>query len=157
MLTYAGPTDPVAGETAMYDPDVLYGIHIDTNQDQVADHDLWIRFGQNASGNWGMQVEGIPGGDPAMQSGPVEFANTISGPTDAYFWAGLRDDPFFFDLQGFMDTLSTGTLSFVNDRDFFAGKNISAIVIRLQTSDSGRGRGRHVRRVGDHRSGRRLT
>lgn len=135
VLTYAGPNEPIAGQTATYDPDVIYGIHIDTDGDQAADQELWVRFGQSASGNWGVQVEGIPGGDPAVQSGAVEITNRISGVTDGFFWAGLRDDPFFFDLQGFQDTLSTGTLSFVNDRDFFAGKNISAIVIQLQTSD----------------------
>ena len=57
--------------------------------------------------------------------------------TDGFFWAGLREDPFFFDLTGFQETLSTGTVSFVNDRDFFAQKNISAIVIELETEDLG--------------------
>ncbi|MEC7524258.1 MAG: DUF4331 family protein [Myxococcota bacterium] len=135
VLTYAGPVDPVDGQTAVYDADVLYGIHIDNDDDQAADHDIYVRFGQNASGNWGIQVEGIPGGDPATQAGPVAFQNSIDGVTDGFFWVGLREDPFFFDLTGFQETFSTGTLSFVNDRDFFAGKNISAIVIELETED----------------------
>ncbi|MEQ8460967.1 MAG: DUF4331 family protein [Sandaracinaceae bacterium] len=137
VLTYAGPVDPVAGQTATYDPDVLYGIHIDNDGDNLADHDLYVRFAQNASGNWGMQVEGIPGGDPGIQAGPVAVQNGIDGVTDGFFWAGLREDPFFFDLTGFQETLSTGTVSFVNDRDFFAQKNISAIVIELETEDLG--------------------
>lgn len=135
VMTYGGPVDPVAGQTAEYDADVLYGFHIDTDGDQAADHDIWVRFGQSPSGNWGMQVTGIPGGDPGQQAGPVELQNSISGVTDGFYWAGLREDPFFFDLTGFMDTVSTGTLSFVNDRDTFAGKNISAIVIELETED----------------------
>ena len=135
VLTYGGPVDPVAGQTADYDADVLYGLHIDTDADQTADHDIWVRFGQSPSGNWGVQVSGIPGGDPAVQAGPVELQNGISGVTGGFYWAGLREDPFFFDLQGFTDTLSSGSLSFVNDRDFFAGKNISAIVIELETED----------------------
>ena len=137
VLTYAGPVDPVAGQTATYDPDVLYGIHIDNDGDNLADHDLYVRFAQNASGNWGMQVEGIPGGDPGTQAGPVAVQNGVDGVTDGFFWAGLREDPFFFDLTGFQETLSTGTVSFVNDRDFFAQKNISAIVIELETEDLG--------------------
>ena len=48
--------------------------------------------------------------------------------------AGLFDDPFFFDLQGFRETTSTGTLSFDNTRDFFAGQNVSAVVIEIPTS-----------------------
>lgn len=135
VMTYAGPLDPTADQTATYDADVLYGFHVDTDADQVADHDIWVRFAQSPSGNWGMQVSGIPGGDPVVQEGPVELQNRIGGVTDGFFWAGLREDPFFFDLQGFTDTLSTGTLSFVNDRDFFAGKNISAIVLELETED----------------------
>ena len=134
VLTYAGPNDPVEGQTATYDRDVLYGIHIDTDDDQDADHDIWVRFGQSASGNWGIQLENVPGAD-GVQTGAVEVENRIVGVTDGFFWAGLREDPFFFDLEGFQTTLSTGTLSFDADRDFFAGKNSSAIVIELETAD----------------------
>mgnify|MGYP006164518407 FL=1 len=45
--------------------------------------------------------------------------------------AGLFDDPFFFDLQGFRDTTRTGTLMFNNRRDFFAGQNLTAVVIEV--------------------------
>lgn len=138
-LTFAGPNDPVAGQTATFDADVLYGIHIDTDGDAAADHDIWARFGQSASGNWGVQLEGIPGGDPATQAGPVEIVNRIMGVTNGFFWAGLREDPFFFDLEGFQDTAMTGDLSFSGltgePVDFFAGKNASAIVIELETAD----------------------
>ena len=40
-------------------------------------------------------------------------------------------DPFFFDLQGFTDTLGTGTLSFDDMRDGFAGQNVTAVVIEV--------------------------
>ncbi len=139
VLTYAGPNDPVEGQTATYDPDVLYGIHIDNDGDQNADHDIWVRFGQSESGNWGVQLEGIPGADPATQAGPVEIENRIMGVTNGFFWAGLREDPFFFDLEGFQDTVTTGDLAFDHERDFFAGKNLSAIVIELETADIGAG------------------
>ena len=39
------------------------------------------------------------------------------------------------DLEGFQDTLANGTLGFDSDRDFFAGKNVTAIVIELETAD----------------------
>jgi hypothetical protein len=45
--------------------------------------------------------------------------------------AGLYDDPFFFDLQGFRETRSTGTLSFVNTRSFFTGQNDTAMVLQI--------------------------
>ena len=43
-------------------------------------------------------------------------------------WAGLVDDPFFFDAQGFEDTLATESLSFTGT-DAFEGRNVMAIVL----------------------------
>ena len=48
--------------------------------------------------------------------------------------AGLFDDPFFFDLQGFKDTQASGTLSITNKRNFFAGKNDTSIVVDFPRS-----------------------
>jgi hypothetical protein len=132
-LTFAGPNDPVAGQAGMYDRDVLYTIHIDTDDDREADHSILARFGVSESGNWGLQLQGVPGAD-GTQAGAVEYVNRIAG-SEGFFWAGLREDPFFFDLEGFQDTLANGTLGFDNTRDFFAGKNSSAIVIELETAD----------------------
>jgi hypothetical protein len=54
-------------------------------------------------------------------------------------YAGLRDDPFFFDLGGYLDILSKEAgksfLGCTSPRtDFFAGKNVSAIVLELPAS-----------------------
>jgi hypothetical protein len=51
-------------------------------------------------------------------------------------YAGLRDDPFFFDLAGYLDILSTEPgKSFLGcsapRTDFFAAKNVSSIVLEL--------------------------
>lgn len=132
-LTFAGPNEPAADQAGMFDRDVLYTIHIDTDDDREADHDIRARFGVSPSGNWGVQLEGVPGAD-GTQAGAVEYVNRIAG-SQGFFWAGLREDPFFFDLEGFRNTVSTGTLAFDNTRDFFAGKNSSAIVIELETAD----------------------
>ena len=40
----------------------------------------------------------------------------------------------FFDLDGFRATLATGTLSFVNSRDSFAGTNLTAVVLEMPLS-----------------------
>jgi hypothetical protein len=61
--------------------------------------------------------------------GPVE--KKIDGGLNARVYAGLRDDPFFFDLEGFRNTLATGTLSFDGSRDTFAGSNCTAIVLEM--------------------------
>jgi len=50
---------------------------------------------------------------------------------EARVFAGLRDDPFFFDLEGFEQTLQTGAVSFQDTRDSVAGLNCTAIVLEF--------------------------
>lgn len=134
-MVYAGPNPAAADQAGTYDADVLYTFHIDENEDGTAEHRIHARFGQSASGNWGVQLEGVPGADAAQIAGPVEYVNRIPGITDGFFYAGLREDPFFFDLQGFRETTAMGTLRFDNTRDFFAGQNSSVIVLELDADD----------------------
>jgi hypothetical protein len=128
VLTFAGPSDPSATQAITCDRDVLYTFHIDNDRDQASDFDILARFGEDDQGNCFIRVEDAPGAGGADIEGPVEL-ELRRGMVSVF--AGLRDDPFFFDLQGFRTTLMTGTLSFVNDRDSFARKNSSAIVIEL--------------------------
>ncbi len=125
-LTFNGLKDPVEGQVGTYDPNALYTIHIDNNADNYADFNIHVRFGQNAEGLWGVQVQNLPGSDEDI-IGPVEEIIYVAN--GRYVYAGLREEPFFFDLEGFKTTVSTGTLSFSNTRDFFAGKNCTAIVV----------------------------
>jgi len=130
ILTSSGLSP--AGAGAMYDGDLLYGIHFDTDLDSVEDTSIWIRYGQDALGNWGVQVTGLPGaGAPVV--GAVEQVIAAPG---GRVWTGLRDDPFFFDLQGLEDTLNTGTISFDNTRDSLAGTNATAIVLEFDTASA---------------------
>lgn len=131
VLSFAGLAE--AGDPATYDAATLYGIHIDTDGDNVADEDIWIRFGQNGAGDWGVQAAGIPGESAALM-GAVE--SNLAGDGGAMLYAGLREDPFFFDFEGFGDTLSTGTLSFDATRDSFAGKNTTAIVVEMDLASA---------------------
>ena len=128
VLTFAGPAAPAAGQAGMYDPDVLYGLHIDSNGDHQPDSEIWVRFAQNDLGAWGVQLVGLPGEAGAVQ-GAVD--TELNGAGGAKVWTGLRDDPFFFDLQGFTDTLNTGALSFMSTRDSFEGLNATAVVIEV--------------------------
>jgi hypothetical protein len=129
-LTWAGYTLRVAPEAtaATLDPDVLYAIHIDTDGDEVADVDVHARFGQDSEGNWGVQVENLPGTD-APVSGPVETELDAGG--GARVWAGIRDDPFFFDAEGFKKTLMTGVLSFDSQRDQALYQNATVLVLEV--------------------------
>jgi hypothetical protein len=112
-----------------YDADVLYSFHIDTNGDTDAEHRIMARVGQNAAGEWGVKVEGIPGvAEPII--GAVEEV-LVDADSGAQVFVGLRDDPFFFDLQGFKDTLMTGTVAFDNTRDFAAVKNTLILAVEF--------------------------
>jgi hypothetical protein len=133
-VTIDGLTPPVPGQRGTYDADVLYSIHIDdSDADDEPDHDIRVRFGRNGEGEWGMKVEGLPGvAEPIV--GPVE--TTIAAGGGRYAFAGLRDDPFFFDLDGFKATVQSGSLSFQNTRDTFAGLNATAIVLQMNYADA---------------------
>jgi hypothetical protein len=133
ILTFDGYK--LASETTSYDADVLYGFHIDTNADNLPDHEIWARFGQNKAGEWGLQVQGIPGNADAMV-GPVDEVVSDDA-TGAQVFGGFRDDPFFFDLQGYNDTLMTGTLSFNPARDFVALKYTGAIAVEFDQASLG--------------------
>lgn len=127
-LTFAGPQS--ATLPATYDRDMLYTINI-SNAGFPTDAEIQIRFrfGQDGA-NTGVEVSGLPdGGGPLV--GPVEQILARNG---IQVRAGLYDDPFFFDLEGFRTTRSTGTLAFNKDRSFFSGQNLTAVVIQIPLS-----------------------
>lgn len=118
----------VPGSEGTYDEAALYGIHVDNDGDNEADQTIWVRFGEASDGSWGVKFEGIPGGD-AEVIGPVN-ADLDAG-LNLHAFAGVRDDPFFFDLDGFQATLATATLSFDGMRDSFAATNVTMIVVEM--------------------------
>ncbi len=133
VLTFAGLG--AAGAPAVYDPDVVYTINIDTNADQTPEFSLKCHF-STSGGNTLLMVDGLPGRTGTTTSQVEAVTDTGAGQK---LFAGLRDDPFFFDLDGFHMTLdkaaSDSTLLFNNTRDFFAGTNVTAIVLEMKLSD----------------------
>ncbi|MFT5355779.1 MAG: hypothetical protein ACI9KE_002998 [Polyangiales bacterium] len=128
-LTFAGPNENTEGT---YSRDTLYAINIDgADEGFEPDTTIWARFGQNEGGEWGVWVQNVPG-TSANTVGPVE--TNIAAGESAQVFAGQLDDPFFMDLQGFNETLSTGTLAFDPERDFFEGLNITALVVEFPKS-----------------------
>jgi hypothetical protein len=139
VLSFSGPNAPSATQEVACDRDVLYSIHLSNDADLDDEFTIEARFGLDDLGNCFVQISGAPG----MAAGtsmivPVEVATT-RGDVDVY--AGLRDDAFFFDLVGFREMVDglDGTpaypagmgLRMINDRDFFAGLNTSAIVVEF--------------------------
>lgn len=148
-INIAGAPSPqtrVDGPTGRYDPQVIFTYHIDTNCDAKPDIDVNVRFGLNSSGQIGVQLENLPGAGAALVSGPVETINTT--PSGLKFFAGRKDDPFFFDFEGFSATeatfdptekTSTGQLLFNNKRDSFGARNITAIVFEMDQTAATQG------------------
>ncbi len=125
-VTFGGPGMPADDNT--YSPDVLYTLNIDTDNDNTANHSIRFQFGQNSAGAWGVRFHNVPG-VAATFTGPINTVHDLGASVKAF--AGLRDDPFFFDLQGFNETVAMGTLRFRNTRDFFAGRNTKCAVFEI--------------------------
>jgi len=129
-MTFAGPQ--ASNLPATYDRDVLYTINISNDGNpSTTEFPIEIRFGKNGNLT-GVQLKNVPGTTAPIE-GPVETDLTRDNGA-IKVRAGLFDDPFFFDLQGFRTTRSTGTLSFDKNRNFFAGQNLTAVVIEVPRS-----------------------
>lgn len=149
MITFGGGSspNPAFNPTGVgkYDPDVLYTFNIDVNPDEdgdniLEDYAIYARFGVNANGDVALKVENLPG-TTAPVVGPVE--TVVTSPEGFRIFAGLRDDPFFFDSMGFGATLATfgddpndglGNFQFDNTRDSFGFRNITVIVIEMDAA-----------------------
>lgn len=137
VITFAGLTE--AGGEPTYDADVLYTLHIDAGNDRVSDTDVYIRFGQNALDEWGVRVDNLPG-----EAGPFEgpVGEAVAGKGGGQVQTGIFDDPFFFDLDGYIETVmnitTNGAGSYGNlaltTADAFAGTNVTAIVLDMDAA-----------------------
>jgi hypothetical protein len=128
-------------------PNVSYNFRVDSNGDAVPDVNIQLRFGApRPDGSQQMRVKIVgPGEDEneiefeGRSTGFGETAVVNSGPQGIKAFAGRRDDPFFFDLIGFLNVLDIGGKSFVGcgaadshpENDTFKGQNVSSIVLEL--------------------------
>ncbi len=123
-----------ATENPQFDEDVLVSVHQaypnkeGTFEDFDADVTAHVRFGQNGAGDWGLQATLSSDQGDLVIEGPVGEAITDDIGLGITIWAGAADDPFFFDLQGYGDTLATGNVAFTG-ADALEGQNVTALVI----------------------------
>ena len=136
-VTFAGPNVNTA--PAFYDRNVLYKLLISTAPpDDTAEITMRVRFGAGQRPNeFGVQFEGVPGVTGTIE-GPVETTLTKDG---VMARAGLFDDPFTFDLQGFREIRPSGQVRFNNTRDFFHGQNDTGFVLSIPQSRVANGTG----------------
>jgi len=135
--------NPVAGvqSPTTFRRDIAYDFIIDTNGDAKRDLRYSARFKDpDANGNQSFRVaKAIGGKAETVARGATGAAVAVAN--GGQFWAGLSDDPFFFDLQAFNDQVkgAGGTRTFCDatPTDFFAGLNVTSIVLEVPSSELG--------------------
>ena len=162
-------TSPADSKTARFDSRALYEINVDTNVDGLADIVYRVKFGNTRSYTTGAVIQSyailrdtgasarihqwrgavVGGGTTTSYKGTTRIS-PIKGGGKAF--AGPRDDPFFFDLPGFVEfkkQLLAGStdlgvlLGGFTGVDTFKGTNVSSIAIEVPNSKLG-GTGRTI-------------
>ena len=127
---------------AAFDPEAIYEFRIDTDGDALADLAFRVTFSAYQNGQQTATVRRATGqqaasddnsGQVIIANAPVSFGEQpqVVHAGDYAFFAGLRSDPFFFDLMGFCNNLKfTGT-------DYFLDKDVFGIVLEVPNSALG--------------------
>lgn len=147
VTNLSGLMSPTASASAQFDENTLIEVNIDTNADNVEDMIIQMiprdgkmyAFGPFAPTSTtltssimdeaaSIEVDITPYGDSAI---------TASKDSKKLF-AGVRDDPFFFDLGAYSSVLDGTATGFSNPgTDTFAGTNVLSVVIEVPKSSLG--------------------
>ena len=158
VLTTASPLTPAKSVSASFDPDILYQIKIDNTGDALEDRVLQFTF-EGTGPNQRVHMRGpVAPEQTGTANRVVDVSPTLSGavntvlstPSGIQLYAGLRDDPFFIDLEQFFKIIPdrapvTGPLSKIGPKpeatsfrspgiDYLRGFNALAIVVELPES-----------------------
>lgn len=144
VVNTQGLLSPTATAAATFNENVMVEINIDNNGDNV--EDLVIQavkrgnkmyfFGPVAPGTTGttstVKTGAMAGSVDISQYGSAPVIGTANG---MKFFAGPRDDPFFFDLGQFKAILA-GTATGFNTpgTDTFAGTNVLSTIVEVPKS-----------------------
>lgn len=136
--------NPAAGALSptSFHPHALYEFRLDLNGDAKSDWTYQFDFSAHTGSTvQRMVVRTIPpsGGMSTVASGSVGQNLPVKG--GGQVRAGLFDDPFFFDLNAFLGAYpfceAPGGPAGSSGSDFFAGLNVSAIVLEVPSSTFG--------------------
>ena len=125
MILTVNPAAGVFSPTT-FNPAGVYEFKIDNNGDARADVTFSVTFGPPNS--VGRQTFRVRRNRALVARGTTGLNARLRVRGGGTVRCGLFDDPFFFDLNGFNDGFQ-----FTGD-DFFAGLNVSGIVIELPTA-----------------------
>jgi hypothetical protein len=156
-MTTSSPITPAQSASASFDPNLLYQLKIDNSGDGVEDKVIQITFTGTGT-NQQMVVRGPvapaqTGTMNTLASGATSVTGavntTLGAATGMQAFAGIRDDPFFLDLEQFFRIVPdrkpvTGPLSQLPDQatasafraagqavDYLRGVNTLAIVLEM--------------------------
>jgi len=159
-MTTSSPITPAQSSGAAFDPNLLYQLKIDNTGDGVEDKVIQITF----SGSGANQQVTVRGPVAPAQTGTmntlVSSGTSVTGATNSNLgsasgmqvFAGLRDDPFFLDLEQFFRIVPdrkpvSGPLAQLPDQatassfrpagqavDYLRGINTLAIVLEMPTA-----------------------
>ncbi len=140
LILNVNPLAPTLADTFRHD--AIYELKVDTNGDAIADIAFRFLFSEVEDGKQVAEVRRATGDEAAgansegreiIDDAPVSFGSTphVTEHGPYKFFAGIRSDPFFFDLNGFL-----AGLEFTGD-DFFADKNVSGIVLEVPNTALG--------------------
>jgi hypothetical protein len=147
VMTVSGLIPPPEAGTTFFDPNVLYQWKIDNTGDAV--EDLVIQAFVTGSGpNQVVHFRGpatplMRGSETRVLRGPEtatvrvshDAAPIVASRGALTVFAGVRDDPFFFDLTRFKEIIAGHASSFRNPGvDAFAGTGVLAIVVELPSA-----------------------
>lgn len=140
LIMNVNPLAPTLANS--FEDGAIYELKVDTNGDAVAEISFKITFSPLTNGTQNATVRRATGADAAgdnangdiiLTNAPVAFfaAPAITPAGQYTFFAGIRSDPFFFDLMGFLNNLQfTGS-------DFFIDKNVYSMVLEMPSSALG--------------------
>ncbi len=131
MVLTVNPFAGSGNSGTTFNPNASYQFQFDNDGDAVADVTYATTFAAPVAGTQAYTVTRTSGGvSSVIATSTTDVAgSTVGTAAGGQVQAGLFDDPFFFDLNGF----SNG-LAFTGD-DAFAGANVSAIVLDIPSSD----------------------
>ena len=125
---------------------VAYDLNIDNDGDARTDVRIRTRFGgpqEDGAQRLQVRITGAKNGEGKLElngsSTPFGGQPVVNHRDGISVFAGRRDDPFFFDLPGFLNILGPGSLIGCGsptshpERNFFLHRNVSSIVVEVPT------------------------
>lgn len=145
VVNTQGLLTPAATATTMFNDNVMIEINIDNTGDAIEDLVIQAIKRDNKMYFFGPVAPGTTGASSMVKtnamSGNVEISAygqtpiTATATNGMKFFAGSRDDPFFFDLGQFKAILAGTATGFNNPgTDTFAGTNVLATVVEVPKS-----------------------